>query len=174
MFFVLLIALIVIAAVFQLCYGNKDNFGIFLVTALTAIGTCGVTILNVFPYEHKDKLEAKIYYYKKGIRLAIDNKSNHPVYLGTDDYSTSDYHELLFRWWPTDKDYDFEHPDNGRDYFAQPGANLVIPPRSSIWFPITPKPFGKNNLSNLKIRIFTSSGYKFDVQNNLTKKLHKG
>jgi len=162
--FSILIALAIAAMGFQLCYGNKDNLGIFLVTALTAIGTCGVTILSIFPYEHKDKLESVVYFWKNSIRLKITNKTNHITYLGTDKYATSKYYDAYARWWSTEKC----NPDDGNDLLANPGDNLAIPPKSSIYYLISPKIFGRNKLSKLKIQVLTSSGYRFDVKNNLT------
>ena len=165
--FFVLIFLTLIAASLQWYYGNNDNWGMFVVTALTAIGTCGVTILNVFPYEKKDKLEAVIYFWKNGIRLTITNKTNHTIYLGTDRYAVPQHFQDYARWWPTDKKC---NPDDGGRLWAKPGDNLAVPPRSSICSPINPKVFGKNELSKLKIQVLTSSGYRFDVKNNLTKK----
>ena len=163
-FFTVLIVLTAIAVSFHLEYGNKENMGLFLVTALTAIGTCGVTILNVFPYKHKDKLEAVLYRTKKEIRLDITNKGNHRIYLGSDEYPISECGDSYAVCWPANEKRTSE---NTRAFFAYPGDNLTIPARSTIWFPINPKVFGRYKPNKLKIQVLTSSGYRFDVINKL-------
>ena len=48
---------VVIATALQLKYAPIENLGIFIVTAMAALGTCGVTIFSVFPYLPKDRLD---------------------------------------------------------------------------------------------------------------------
>ncbi|MDR1695452.1 MAG: hypothetical protein LBR69_02310 [Endomicrobium sp.] len=169
-FFFVLILLALIAFYLQLSYGNKDDLGIFIVTALTAIGTCGVTVLNVFPYEHKEKVKAVIYFFKNEIRLTIENKTNRVVYLGTDKYSVSEYPEVYAKWWPSDKNY---NPDDKHDLAAKPGDNLAIPPRGRIYYTIDQSIFKGNVLSKLKFEILTSSGNRHVVRNDLGKNVQK-
>jgi len=168
--FSILIILVIIATVFHIQYATRDTFGIFIVTALAAMGTCGVTILNVFPYEHKDKLEPVIYFRKKDIYLKITNKTNHRIYIGYDKYPYSKYADNYGVWWPTNTECT---SDNATPLYAKPGDNLTISPKGSIYYQIDPQIFGRNDLSKLKIQIFTTSGDRFDVKNELIKETKK-
>ena len=164
--FSILIVMVVIATILHVQYATKDTFGIFFVTALTALGTCGVTILNVFPYEPKDKVKSVIYFSKKDIHLRITNKTNHRIYIGYDKYPYSPYPDNYGVWWPTDTNCT---PDNATPLYAKPGDNLTISPKGSIYYQIDRSIFKRNKLSKLKIQIFTTSGDRFDVKNELIK-----
>jgi len=165
-FFIVLIALVAIAAYFHFHYANKDSIGIFIVTALAAIGTCGVTILTVFPYEPRDNLDAEVSFRKnKQIWLTIENKTNHTIYLGSDNYSISDYGEDYAVWWVGEK-----KENNLKHLFVSQGDNLAITPKGKIYYIIDRKVFSKNPLDKIQIQIRTSSVYRFNVKNKLREK----
>lgn len=138
----------------------------FIVTVLTAIGTCGVTILNIFPFRHRDKIEAEVIFKKKMILIIIKNKTNHTIYMGADKHAFCKYPENYGLWWPNEKQF-LIPLNNPRHLLTNPGDNLAVPPRSTIFYVINPRIFGKNPLDKLKIQVMTSSGYKFDVKNKL-------
>lgn len=151
--------------------GPEQDVGMFIIMSLTALGTCCVTILNVFPYHHKDRLEAELYYGKnKQIILRIKNKTNHTVYIGSDKHSMSDFNEDYAVWWPNKNMDDFE---DSHMLYTNPGDNLAIPPKLSIYYPINKKEFMGCDLAKIKMLIHTSEGYRCLVKNNLDKKSKK-
>ena len=166
--FAILAIIVVIALGFHLYYGDKANLGIFIVTSMAALGTCGVTILNLFPYVPKDKLEAVLCWRKKTLLIMVTSKSNHTIYLGMDKYHTAEYEDSYALWWPNDKNCtEF----NSRPIFTTPGDNVAVPPRVTVGYPINPKIFGKNDLNKIKIVVCTSSGYRIGIKKQLDKKV---
>lgn len=162
--FVALIAIVALATWFQWRYGDQNNLGMFIVTAMTALGTCGVTILTIFPYVPRDKLNAYLCKRKKTMYIMIYNRGNHTVYLGTDKYHTAEEFDPYALWWSTK--YNCTET-NSRQLYAQPGDNMAVPPRGTIGFPVNPKVFGKKDLNKIYIQVLTSSGYRIEVKNML-------
>lgn len=164
MFFILFI-IVVVTIYYQVAFGQKDIIGMFIVTAMTALGTCGVTILSLFPYVPKDVLEPEIYVREDGlIMLRIRNKTGHTTYIGSDKHDTSIFREDFAFWYPDDVEITF---DNAHTIYTNPGDNLAVPPYLSIYYPIDKKIFGKCDITKIKMQIRTSSGYIFDVKNNV-------
>lgn len=163
-FFTYLIILVVIATYFQFVYADDTEWGIFIVTAMAALGTCGVTVFSVFPYIPRDRLEATLCCRRKTMYIMICNKSNHTVYLGTDKYHTTEEFDPYALWWPTKNNCTEK---NSRQIFAHPGDNMAVPPHATIGFPVNPKIFGKHNLDKIKIQVLTSSGFRIDVKNTI-------
>ena len=58
--FCVLLLCVIIAGILHVRYGDMGELGMFVVTAMTALGTCGVIILSLFPYVPRDKLEATL------------------------------------------------------------------------------------------------------------------
>lgn len=162
--FGILIIIVALAMWFQWHYGEPADTGMFVVTAMTALGTCGVTLLTVFPYVPRDKLRAYLCKRKKTMYIMIYNRGNHTVYLGTDRYHTAEEFDPYALWWPN-KNNCTEF--NSRQLYAHPGDNMAVPPRGTIGFPVSQKTFGKNDLNKIKIQVLTSSGYRIEVKNML-------
>lgn len=156
--------IIALAVFFQLRYASMANLGAFIVTAMAALGTCGVTIFSVFPYVPKDRLEASLCRRKKAMYIMIRNKGNHTVYLGTDKYHTAEEFDPFALWWPTNTNCTEK---NSCQIEAKPGDNMAVPPHGTIGFPINQKIFGKRDLNKIKIQVLTSSGYRIDVKNEI-------
>lgn len=159
--FSVLVLVVVIAMALQLKYAPIDTLGAFIVTAMAALGTCGVTIFSVFPYLPKDRLEATLCRRKKTMYIMIYNKGNHTVYLGSDKYHTAEEYDPYALWWPSKNNCTEK---NSRQIEARPGDNMAVPPRGTIGFPINPKIFGKHDLNKIKIQVLTSSGFRIDVK----------
>lgn len=162
--FVILVCLVGFATYCHLRFGQIDTIGVFIVTALAALGTCGVTILSVFPYQHKDKLDAVLCKRKKTMYIMIYSKCNHTVYLGSDKYHTAKYFDAYALWWPKKQK---QTELNSRQLYVRPGDNMAVPPRSTIGYVINPKVFGKRNLDDVVIQVMTSNGYRIPVRNIL-------
>ena len=77
--FGVLLLIVAVATVFQIKLGDSANLGMFIVTAMAALGTCGVTILSVFPFCHKDRLEAILCKRRGKLFIMIYSKSNHMI-----------------------------------------------------------------------------------------------
>jgi hypothetical protein len=164
LFFVLLI-IVGIATYYHIAFGNEDMTGMFMVTAMTALGTCGVTVLSLFPYVPKDVLEPELYMREDGqIMLRIHNKTSHTTYIGSDRHDTSIFREDFAFWYPGDVEITF---DNAHTIYTNPGDNLAVPPYLSIYYPINKKIFGKCDVTKIKMQVRTSSGYIFDVKNKV-------
>ena len=145
--------------------GPEQDFGMFLITSLTALGTCCVTVLNIFPYYHKDRLDAELYYGKnKQITLKIKNKTNHTVYIGSDNHSMSFFSEDYAIWWPNKDMDDFE---DAHMLYTNPGDNLAIPPNLVIYYPIDKKEFKGVDVTKIKMLVHTSKGDRYWVKNKL-------
>lgn len=158
------------AAYFHIHFGHLDTIGMFIVTALAALGTCGVTILSVFPYTPRDKLEAVLCKRKGKLYIMIYSKCNHTVYLGSDKYHTAEYVDAYALWWPAESDKtEFE----SNHLYVNPGDNMAVPPRGTIGYPVNQKVFGKHDLNKITIQIMTSSGYRIPVKNQLNTKKGK-
>lgn len=162
--FTFLLCVVMVATYCQIKFGQSGDVGLFIVTALTALGTCGVTILSVFPFSHKDRLDVILCKRKRRLYIMIYSKCNHTVYLGYDKYHTAEYVDAYALWWPTNKNCS---EFNSRHLYAQPGDNMALQPRGTIGYPINPKVFGKHDINKIKIQITTSNGYRIDVQNRL-------
>lgn len=162
--FSFLICVAIVAAYFHIHYGHIDTIGMFVVTALTALGTCGVTILSVFPYTPKDKLDAILCKRKGKLYIMIYSKCNHTVYLGSDKYHTAEYVDAYALWWPAESDKtEFE----SNHLYVNPGDNMAVPPRGTIGYPVDKKVFGKHDLNKIRIQVMTSNGYRVSVKNML-------
>lgn len=162
--FSFLLCIVAVATYCHIRFGHIDTIGMFIVTALTALGTCGVTVLNVFPYKHKDKLEAVLCKRKGKLYIMIYSKCNHTVYLGSDKYHTAEYFDAYALWWPQSKQCtEF----NSRALFVNPGDNMAVPPRGTIGYPVNQKVFGKHDLNKIRIQVMTSNGYRIEVKNAL-------
>lgn len=164
-FFVLMV-FIALAAWFHWHYGEPASTGMFIVTAMTALGTCGVTILTVFPYVPRDRLEAALCLRKNKMHLKIYNKGNHTVYLGSDKYHTAEYSDCYALWW-SDKNNCTEK--NSKPIYCLPGDNMAVPPHTTIGYPISPKVFGKKDLNKIKIEVLTSSGFRIEAKIEIAK-----
>ncbi|MBP9999495.1 MAG: hypothetical protein KBT14_02230 [Proteobacteria bacterium] len=165
-FFVLLILIAIVYAWSNL--GPDQDIGMFIIMALTALGTCGVTILNVFPYHHTDKLASELYYRKDGqIMLRIKNETNHTVFIGSDKHSMSCFREDYAIWWPSQQMNSF---DDAYMLYTNPGDNLAIPPKMVIYYPIDEQEFMGYELSKIKMLVRTSEGSRCWVKNNLVVK----
>ncbi len=162
--FFVLTACVALATWFQWQYGDHTNLGMFIVTAMTALGTCGVTIFSVFPYVPRDRLYAELRLRKNKMHIMIRNKGNHTVYLGSDKYHTAEGWDCYALWW-NDKNNCTEQ--NSKPIYCRPGDNLAVPSRATIGYPINPKVFGKKDLNRVYIQVLTSSGYRIEVKNRL-------
>lgn len=164
-FYLFLILIILAIRYAWINLGPEQDLGMFIVMSLTALGTCCVTILNVFPYCHKDRLKAELYYRKDGlIMLKIKNKTNHIVYIGNDKHSMSEFHEDYAIWWPDKNMNDF---DDACLLYTNPGDNLAIPPKMTIYYPINEEEFAGVDVSKINMLIRTSNGDRCWVKNNL-------
>lgn len=163
--FTFLLCIVMVATYCQIKFGQSGDVGLFIVTALTALGTCGVTILSLFPYIPKDRLSPDLYMRKDGVvMLRIFNKTNHTVYIGSDKHDTACCSEDYAFWYPEDAEINF---DNAKILYTKPGDNLAIPPHLSIYYPIDRRIFGGHNLTKIRMQIRTSSGYVFNVNNKI-------
>lgn len=166
MIFGALVIIVLAALCLQVLFGDNNTLGMFVVTAMAALGTCGVTILNVFPYVPKDKLKAVLCERKGKLCIVIYSKSNHTIYLSSDKYHTAEYVDAYAVWWPSGvKCTEF----NSNHLYANLGDNMAVPPHAVIGYQINPKVFGNNNVHKIRIQVMTSSGYCIDVQNRLNK-----
>ena len=162
--FCVLLLCVIIAWILHVRYGDMGELGMFVVTAMTALGTCGVIILSLFPYVPRDKLEATLCIRKKKMCIMIRNKGNHTVYLGSDKYHTAETWDCYALWW---SNKDNCTAKNSKPIFAAPGDNMAVPPRGTIGFPIGKNIFGKIDLNKIKIQVLTSSGFRIDVKNEV-------
>lgn len=162
--FIGLATIVAIASICQFLYADNSEIGMFIVTAMAALGTCGVTIFSVFPYVPKDRLEATLCKRGKGTWIMIHNKGNHTVYLGSDKYHTAEYWDAYALWWPNSHNCTEK---NSRHLYVKPGDNMAIPPKATIGYKISLKTFGNHNINNIFIQIMTSSGYRIKVINRL-------
>lgn len=165
--FIFLIIIVGIALFFQIMYSDRSTLGMFIVTAMAALGTCGVTILNIFPYIPKDKLTAVLCYRNKKLWILVTNHTNHTVYLGMDKYPIAEYPDAFALWWKTNKNC---NELNSNPILTNPGDNVAIPPKVTVGYPINHKIFRKNDLNKIKIVVCTSSGYRINVEKRLNKK----
>lgn len=160
-----LAAVVAIAAVRQYLYAEVPEWGMFIVTAMAALGTCGVTIFSVFPYVPADRLEAKLCKRSKGIWIMIYNKGNHTVYLGVDKYHTAEYWDAYAVWWPDNTNCTEK---NSKHPYVKPGDNVAISPKATIGYKLPKSPFGQHDINKVFIQVMTSSRYRIDVQKDLT------
>ena len=164
LFFVLLV-IVGVATYYHITCGHEDMTGMFIVTAMTALGTCGVTILSLFPYVPKDDLAPELYVREDGVMmLRIRNKTGHTTYIGSDKRDTALFREDYAFWYPENAETIF---DNGHALYTNPGDNLAVPPYLSIYYPIDKTIFGGHDITKIKMQVRTSSGYIFDVKNNV-------
>lgn len=138
----------------------------FILSALTAFGTCGVVFLTVMPYKPQDKLSA-ILYNEPGdpnfFRIKITNKTNHTICLGLrKDYTP--YPDNIFLWWPTGVDKIYE---KAVSLWSVEGDILSIPPKCSAFYHVDKRIFAKENIKNIRMQVQTNTGYKCDVVNRL-------
>lgn len=166
--FGVLLLIVAVATVFQIKLGDSANLGMFIVTAMAALGTCGVTILSVFPFTHKDRLEAILCKRKGKLYIMIYSKCNHTVYLGYDKYHTAEYVDAYALWWATSGE---KTEYNSKHLYVQPGDNMAVPPRGIIGYKINPKVFRNHDINKITIQIMTSNGYRIPVKNQLNKKV---
>lgn len=162
--FVGLGAVVAIATVFQCLYAKNSELGIFIVTAMAALGTCGVTIFSVFPFVPADHLEATLCKRGKGTWIMIHNKGNHTVYLGSDKYHTAEYWDAYALWWSDNTNCTEK---NSKHLYVKPGDNMAIPPKATIGYQLSKKTFGKHDINKVFIQIMTRSGYRINVKNDL-------
>lgn len=163
---IFLTILLLFIAISLAVYPYDTKLANFIVTTLTAIGTCGVTILTVFPFTPADKLRSEIYRRTPDgtIIIKITNLTKHTIYLGSDRHSTLPCPEDYAMWWPSDG---ICAPDNANSIYAEPFDNLAVPPQSSIFYSIDERIFNDCDIKKIKIQIRTSSGARFDVTNKL-------
>lgn len=138
----------------------------FILSALTAFGTCGVVFLTVMPYKPQDKLSA-ILYNEPGdpnfFRIKITNKTNHTICLGLrKEYSP--YPDNIFIWWPKGVEKTYE---KGVSLWSREGDILSIPPQCSAFYPIEKRIFADEEQQNIRLQVQTNTGYKCDVVNRL-------
>lgn len=134
----------------------------FIVDALTAIGTCGVVILSLFPYKHQDKLSAILYRRLSDgqIMLKVINKTDHSVRLGASNLPMPHDDNFILLWLPSDpKTLDYAIP-----VWTQ-GGGLVIPPNDCVFYLLNDKQFEGILIKDVRMQIRTNTGYKCDVIN---------
>ena len=161
--FVLVLGVIT-AACFKWC--NHPEIAKFILSAMTALGTCGVVCLTICPYKPQDKLSA-ILYNEPGdpnfFRIKITNKTNHTICLGLrKEYSP--YPDNIFIWWPKGVEKTYE---KGVSLWSGEGDILSIPPQSSAFYPIDKRIFANEEQQNIRLQVQTNTGYKCDVVNRL-------
>lgn len=132
----LILILVILTALFMYRYESCSKLAEFIILTMTAIGTCGVTILTIYPYEHRDILSCELYRNKHNncIFLKVSNKTNHTIYLGSDGNSQNQHPDNFLLIWP-DSDPK-ENPDNAVPIWSQNGDNLIVPPHDTIFFPM--------------------------------------
>lgn len=163
MFMQILIIGILVSAIL-LCKEDKPNWSMFIVSALTAVGTCGVTILSIFPYKHQDKLSARLYRRPadKKIMLQVINKTDHTVRLGASNLPLPHPDNFILCWKPG------EEPDleNACPIWSE-GVGLEIPPYDCVFFDFLPEFFDGIPAKDIIMQVRTNTGYKCIVKNAL-------
>lgn len=134
----------------------------FIVDALTAIGTCGVVILSLFPYKHQDKLSAILYRRLSDgqIMLKVINKTDHSVRLGASNLPFLHYDNFML-WWRPEEEQSLENAIP----IWRGGVGLVIPPHDCVFFCLYPEEFEGVSIKDVRMQIRTNTGYKCDVIN---------
>lgn len=163
MFLFMLIAGILFAAILM-CKQEEQNWPLFIVYSLTALGTCGVTILSVFPYKHKDKLSARLYRRTSDghVMLKVINKTDHTIRLGASNLPLPHDDNFLLWWKPGDE----LCLENAHPMWSN-GIGLEIPPYDCVFFESLPDEFDGVPAKNVIMQVRTNTGYKCDVKNEL-------
>lgn len=165
MYLLLLVLLVLIAAGLKM--HQHPEAAKFILSALTALGTCGVVCLTVCPYKPQDKLSAVLYYepeYEPNVyKVKITNKTNHTICLGLRKNETP-YRDNVFLWWPDGvaKIYERAVP-----IWSRKGDVLSIPPNSCSFYRLDKRMFINENSKNIRMQVQTNTGYKCDVVNRL-------
>lgn len=165
MYLLLLVLLILIAAWLKI--HQHPEAAKFILSALTALGTCGVVCLTVWPYKPQDKLSAVLYYEPEDnpniYKIKVINETNHTVCLGLrKDYTP--YPDNLFLWWPKGVEQTYE---NARTIWYGPEFVFSIPPKSEAFYFIDKNKFANIDVKNIRMQVQTNTGYKCDVVNRL-------
>ncbi len=165
MYLLLLLLLVLVATWLNMnCHKDAANF---ILSALTAVGTCGVVCFNVFPYKPQDKLSASLYYEPDDnpdvYKIKVINKSDHTISLGLrKDYAP--YPDNVFLWWPNGVEKTYE---KARTIWSREGDVLSIPPKSSTFYFIDKGAFAGVVVGKITMQVQTNTGYKCDVENLL-------
>ncbi len=166
MFFLFMELLVIgiLSSAILLCRDAESRWPVFIVSALAALGTCGVTILSIFPYKHKDKLNAILYRrgFDNQIMLKVINKTDHPVRLGASNLPLP-HEDNFILWW---KLGEVQSLENARPIMRS-GVGLVIPPYDCVFFLILPEELEGESPKNIIMQVRTNTGYKCDVKNEL-------
>ncbi|MBR4625864.1 MAG: hypothetical protein IKO56_10065 [Alphaproteobacteria bacterium] len=164
MYLLLLVLLILIAAWLKM--HQHPEAAKFILSALTALGTCGVVFLTVWPYKPQDKLSAVLYNEPDDplfYRIKVTNQTDHTICLGLrKDYTP--YPDNIFLWWPTGVDKIYE---KAVSLWSVEGDILSIPPKCSAFYHVDKRIFAKENIKNIRMQVQTNTGYKCDVVNRL-------
>lgn len=166
MFFLFMILLSVgVLLSARLLYNNTESIWPgFIVSALTAFGTCGVTILSVFPYKHKDKLSAKLYKRTSDgrVMLKVINKTDHTIRLGASNLPLP-HNDNFLLWWKPGEELSLE---NARPIWSN-GVGLEIPPYDCVFFDFLPDELDGISTKDIIMQVRTNTGYKCNVKNEL-------
>lgn len=163
LFMVLLIIGILFSAIL-LCRDDESKWPVFIVSALAALGTCGVTILSIFPYKYQDKLNAVLYRRESDgqIMLKVINKTDHTVRLGASNLPLP-HPDNFILWWKPGEELSLE---NARTEWID-GNALEIPPYDCAFFLLEANMFKGVSVKNVIMQIRTNTGYKCMVENKL-------
>lgn len=161
----MLVLCVIAAACFK--WYNHPEIAKFILSAMTALGTCGVVCLTICPYKPQDKLSAVLYYEPEDnpniYKIKVMNETNHTVCLGLrKDYAP--YPDNLFLWWPdgVEKIYERAVP-----IWSKKGDVLSVPPKSCTFYRLDKRIFENQNIKNIRLQVQTNTGYKCDVVNRL-------
>ncbi len=152
----------ILVAVHMYVTSGLQNAAQFILSALTAIGTCGVMILSIFPYKYSDKLSAILYrrFPDDKIMLKIKNETGHSVRLGASNMPIPHEDNFILFWRPGDE----KILENAVPIWMQGG--LIIPPYDCVFFMLDELQFDGVPIKNLRMQIRTNTGYRCDVANN--------
>jgi len=147
---------------------RKNNFHdlpLFIVSALTAFGTCGVMILSIFPYRHSDKLSARLYKRPSdgAIMLKVTNKTGRCVRLGASNLD-SPHADNYAVWWEPGVEQTLE---NAHNICSMDGDVLVIPPYDSYFHQIDIGVFNGYPTNQIRLKVRTNTGYRCLAKNEL-------
>lgn len=161
----MLVLCVIAAACFK--WYNHPEIAKFILSAMTALGTCGVVCLTICPYKPQDKLSAVLYYEPEDnpniYKIKVMNETNHTVCLGLrKDYAP--YPDNLFLWWPKGVEQTYE---KARTIWYGPEFVLSIPPKSEAFYFIDKDRFANIDIKNIRMQVQTNTGYKCDVVNKL-------
>ncbi len=154
---------LLLAALIEVDFNCLQNMPMFIVSSLTAVGTCGVTILSVFPYKHSDKLRVVLYNreYDGQLMLKVINKTEHHIRLGYSNLPMS-HSDNVALWWKKEEKQTLE---NARSIIFDANSILVLPPKSCLFFELNMEIFSGYPIKDIVMQVCTNTGYKCNVEN---------